>query len=115
MVREVEDAFSANFNELAWMDSTTLARAQDKLAKITNKIGYPDRWRSFEDVVMKKGKYFENQLELSNIAIGRMLEKIGKPVDKNQWYVDTIYLSIYLRYPFALIIDSLINGYYLGT
>jgi putative endopeptidase len=67
------------------MDDTTRQRALGKKAAIVNKIGYPDKWRDYSKLKLKKGDYFGNLLASSRFEFEREANKIGKPVDRTEW------------------------------
>lgn len=86
MIDKVEAAFGATLPELAWMDDATRERARGKLAALTNKIGYPDRWRTY-DFEVKAGDAFGNSLRSAQFEARRDIAKIGDKVDKLEWFM----------------------------
>jgi len=87
MVVNIEKAFEANLAGLAWMDADTKAKALEKLKAIINKIGYPDQLRKYDSLVIKRDAFLPNGLASAAFEKKRDLAKIGKPVDKNEWYM----------------------------
>ena len=85
MVAEIEKAFEANLGTLDWMDAPTKARALEKLRKIYNKIGYPDHWRSYDKLAVDRGSFLDSLLNAEAFEKARVLDKIGKPVDRTEW------------------------------
>jgi putative endopeptidase len=85
LVETIQTAFSNNLPSLEWMDDTTRQRALGKKAAIANKIGYPDKWRDYSKLKIKKGDYFANLLAAGRFEFEREAAKIGKPVDKTEW------------------------------
>jgi len=85
LIHRIEEAFAANLANLAWMDDATRARALTKKDTLTNKIGYPDRWRDYARLAIKKGDYFEAALAARRFEFEFEAAKIGKPVDKKEW------------------------------
>ena len=85
LVESIQSAFAANLPNLAWMDDTTRQRALGKKAAIVNKIGYPDKWRDYSKMKLKKGDYFGNLVASSRFEFEREAAKVGKPVDKTEW------------------------------
>ena len=85
MIGDLESAFSANLPGLAWMDETTRGRAQEKVAALGQKIGYPDEWRDYSSVVVVPGDYFGNTMAANAFEFDRQANKVGKPVDRNEW------------------------------
>ena len=85
LVDNLEKAFEARINKLDWMSNTTKARAKEKLYAFTEKIGYPDKWRDYSKVAVKRDAYFENRLSANKNEYGYSLAKVGKPVDRTEW------------------------------
>ena len=85
MIGRIESAFEANLKGLAWMDDATRARATTKKQTLTNKIGYPDKWRDYSKYEVKAGSYAENVTRGSEFEFHRQVDKIGQPVDKTEW------------------------------
>jgi predicted metalloendopeptidase len=85
LVETIQTAFSNGLPSLEWMDDTTRQRALGKKAAIANKIGYPDKWRDYSKLKIKKGDYFTNLVSSGRFEFEREAAKIGKPVDKTEW------------------------------
>jgi endothelin-converting enzyme/putative endopeptidase len=86
MIAEIERAMEKDLTSLSWMDEPTRKKAFDKLRKINNKIGYPDAWRSY-DALEIGPEYATNALHASAFELRRQLAKIGKPVDRKEWFM----------------------------
>jgi endothelin-converting enzyme/putative endopeptidase len=87
MVAGIEAAQSRNLAQLAWMDAETRAHAEEKLALIANKIGYPDRWRSYDGLTVIRGDHFGNHARAAAFERKRQLARIGRPVDRGEWFI----------------------------
>ncbi len=85
MVNELEGALKTDITELSWMTPETKKQALDKLAHITNKIGYPDKWRDYSTLTIVRGDALGNSLRANEFEFNRQLKKIGEPVDRNEW------------------------------
>ncbi len=85
MTRLVEDAMQEEIERLDWMGPRTKEAALAKLRAVRNKIGYPDRWRDYSQVEVRRGDYFGNVERATVFESRRQLRKIGKPVDKTEW------------------------------
>jgi putative endopeptidase len=85
MTRLVEDAMQEEIQRLDWMGPRTKEAALAKLRAVRNKIGYPDRWRDYSQVEVRRGDYFGNVERATVFESRRQLRKIGKPVDKTEW------------------------------
>jgi putative endopeptidase len=85
MVAGIETSMKVDLDSLAWMDDTTRTRAEDKLAKIVNMIGYPAKWRNYDAVAIDKSSLVGNVERASAFEVKRELLKVGQPVDKEEW------------------------------
>ncbi|HSN21837.1 MAG TPA: M13 family metallopeptidase, partial [Usitatibacter sp.] len=87
MTRRIEDAMRADIESLDWMSPATKREALAKLATLVNKIGYPDKWRDYRAVVVKRGDFFGNVERARRFESRRDLAKIGKPLDRSEWFM----------------------------
>ena len=85
MTRQIEDAMKKDIDSLDWMSGETKKKAQEKLAAIVNKIGYPDQWRDYSAYVVKPGDFAGNVERGNMFEQRRDLAKIGKPLDRSEW------------------------------
>jgi putative endopeptidase len=85
MVKGIEDAFEANLTTLTWMDDATKAKAREKAQKIFDKIGYPEKWKTYDGLVTDRGSYLGNRMRSAAYENARDLKKIGKPLDRTLW------------------------------
>ncbi|WP_296945997.1 M13 family metallopeptidase [uncultured Massilia sp.] len=85
MTRQIEEAMKKDIDELDWMSPDTKAKAQEKLAAIVNKIGYPDKWRDYSSYVVEAGDFAGNVERGNAFEMRRQLAKIGKPLDRSEW------------------------------
>jgi endothelin-converting enzyme/putative endopeptidase len=95
MVRAIEAAMHVRLEKLVWMDDATRRAALEKLAKITNKIAYPDEWRSYEGIGIDRGPYVVQAQRASAFEYRRRLGKIGKPVDRGEWQMSPPSVNAY--------------------
>jgi putative endopeptidase len=85
LVDNLKKAFETRINNLDWMSDSTKAKAKEKLHAFSEKIGYPDKWRDYSNVEVKRGAYFENCLSASKNDYMYGLAKVGQPVDRTEW------------------------------
>jgi endothelin-converting enzyme/putative endopeptidase len=85
MVKQVEDALRRDIQGLDWMTETTKKQALIKLDAIQNKIGYPNKWRDYSTLKIVRGDALGNSLRANAFEVHRQLNKIGKPLDKQEW------------------------------
>ena len=95
MVENLERALSEDIDHLAWMDAETRKKAHEKLSAITNKIGYPDTWRSYDALAVDRGDHLANRLRAAAFEVKRDLAKIGKPLDRTQWQMTPPQVNAY--------------------
>lgn len=95
MIKGIEGAFEGGLAELAWMDDETRARAADKARAITNKIGYPDKWRDYSSLSVAPGQWYQNLSNARAFGARYELDKIGKPVDRGEWYMPPQMVNAY--------------------
>ena len=89
MIANVMQAFDNRIGNLPWMTKATKENAKIKLNKFRVKIGYPDKWKDYSALIVKSpeqgGTYFENSRLYAKWSHIKNIEKLGKPVDKEEW------------------------------
>jgi putative endopeptidase len=85
MVKNLEAALADDLRQLPWMSEATRQQALTKLQAITNKIGYPDKWRDYSALEIDRGPYVVNAIRAATFEFHRDLNKVGKPVDRTEW------------------------------
>ncbi|HTN35554.1 MAG TPA: M13 family metallopeptidase [Arachidicoccus sp.] len=95
LVQNLETAFSNRIQHLDWMSDSTKVIAQTKLKAIIRKIGYPTTWRDYSKVEVDSTKYFENAVSARQNSYNFELSQLGKPVDKNLWYMTPPTINAY--------------------
>ena len=95
LVQGIEGAFERNLAEVSWMDDAARAASRDKLRKIDNKIGYPERWRDYSTMKIGRESLLANLDEAAWFETRRDVAKIGKPVDRNEWAMTPAAVNAY--------------------
>ena len=85
MVNAMEQALGEDIKTLDWMTPETKTKAGEKLTAISNKIGFPDKWRDYGTVTIVRGDLLANAQAARAFEVKRNLNKIGKPLDKAEW------------------------------
>jgi len=85
MVDALEKALGQDLEQLPWMTAETKKQALIKLHAIANKIGYPDHWRDYSSVVIRRDDLVGDTMRAEAFEFQRQLNKIGKPVDRQEW------------------------------
>ncbi|CAN5567813.1 M13 family metallopeptidase [soil metagenome] len=99
LVDNLKTAFEARINKLDWMSDSTKAKAKEKLYAFNQKIGYPDKWRDYSTVAVKRGGYFENQLAATKNEYSYGLAKVGQRVDRTEWHTTPPTVTAYNNPP----------------
>lgn len=87
LVRNLIKAMDARLANLAWMAPETKVKARAKLAAFTPKIGYPSKWRDYSALKVERGDLWGNVMRATEFEYQRQLGKIGKPVDRSEWFM----------------------------
>ena len=95
LVNNLQKAYAARIDKLDWMSDSTKQKAKEKLFAITKKIGYPDKWRDYSNVTVVRDKYFENVVSAAAANYQYQLAKLGKPVDKTEWFTTPSTVTAY--------------------
>ncbi len=85
MVKQIEKAMDEDLSQVDWMTPETKKAAHEKLEKIANKIGYPDKWRDYSKLTIVRGDALGNSQRADQFEFNRQMNKIGRPVDRQEW------------------------------
>ncbi len=85
LVKNLLAAYKADIDTLDWMGPETKQKAKEKLAKFTPKIGYPVKWRDYSALMLAKGDLVGNVIRAQTFEYNRNLNKLGKPIDRDEW------------------------------
>lgn len=85
LVDNLKIALGQRIDKLTWMGDSTKQKAHEKLNKIMVKIGYPDKWRSYDGINIKDQHYLLNTFAGVEYEFNRMLKKLGKEIDRTEW------------------------------
>jgi putative endopeptidase len=95
MTQEIETEMGRDIKDLNWMSDATRQQALEKLHSIVNKIGYPDRWRDYSSVLITPDSFVSDVEQAQHFDHRRDLEKIGKPVDRSEWFMSPPTVNAY--------------------
>ena len=95
MVKRIEDAMGQRIRGLDWMSPETKRQALTKLAGIRNKIGYPNKWRDYSSVTIARDDFAGNVERAHQFETRRDINKIGKPVDHDEWEISAPTVDAY--------------------
>jgi len=85
LVEAIRDAYKDRIGKLTWMSDSTKQKAYQKLARITKKVGYPDKWKDFSALKIDRGPLVLNIQRANQWWRNYNINKLGKPVDRNEW------------------------------
>ena len=85
LIDNLQKAFEKRIDNLDWMSADTKVKAKEKLYTFIKKVGYPDKWRDYSKVVIKKDQYFNNLMSAAENEYNYQVSKVGQPVDKTEW------------------------------
>ena len=85
LVANLREAFRQGIDSLEWMSPATRAQAHDKLSKFTVKIGYPETWRDYSAVTVRRDDLLGNLRRVNLADYERNIGRLGKPVDRTEW------------------------------
>ncbi|MGQ0723363.1 MAG: M13 family metallopeptidase [Candidatus Eiseniibacteriota bacterium] len=88
-------AMGERIDGLTWMSAETKTRAREKLAKFNVKIGYPDEWRNYTRLEVRRGDLVGNARRAIAFEYERQLKKLSRPLDRNEWLMNAQEVNAY--------------------
>ncbi|MDD4050436.1 MAG: M13 family metallopeptidase [candidate division Zixibacteria bacterium] len=95
MIANLKTSLGDRISGLVWMSQATKAKALEKLSAMTSKIGYPDKWRDYTALDIKRDSYVDNIRRARAFRMQYELAKIGKPVDRTEWFMNPQTVNAY--------------------
>ena len=87
LVENMRTAYGQRIDQLSWMSAETKVAAREKLATFRPKIGYPDRWRDYSALEVRANDAFGNSKRQQLFDWNHDLERLGRPTDKDEWFM----------------------------
>ena len=87
MLHYLSEAYADSIRKLEWMSDTTKQKALEKLSKFTPKVGYPDEWRDYSSLQVAGDDLVGNIRSAREFNHYRNVDKLGKPIDRNEWFM----------------------------
>jgi putative endopeptidase len=100
LVNNIQQTYKERIENLTWMSDTTKQKAIVKLNAFAKKIGYPDKWKDYSSVDINKNNFIQNLKNTGHFAYQFMINKIGKPVDRSEWFMTPPTIDAYYN-PYA--------------
>ncbi len=85
LVNNLVKAYEIRINNLDWMGAETKQKALDKLHAFNPKIGYPDKWKTYDGLEISRASFFQNLKNTGEWEYSEMIDQLGKPVDRTKW------------------------------
>lgn len=85
LVNNLQGTFNSRIKKLDWMSEATKQRAAGKLNAFVKKIGFPDKWKNYETIVIRRDDFYGNLQRCSQWQYNENISRLGKPVDKTEW------------------------------
>lgn len=104
LVNNLQKVYEERIKKLDWMSAETKKKAQEKLNAFIKKIGYTDKWKKYDDVEIAKNTYFANLQLAEKHAYKEMMSKLGKDVDKTEWFMTPPTVNAYYNPAFNEIV-----------
>ena len=96
LVKNLQTALGQHIDALDWMSAETKAKAHEKLATFTVKIGYPDKWKDYSSLAINPAySYWDNIKQASAWYTADNISKLGKEVDRDEWHMTPQYVNAY--------------------
>ncbi|MBT2188386.1 M13 family metallopeptidase [Sphingobium nicotianae] len=95
LVKNIIAAMGKRIDGLTWMSAQAKARAHQKLANFTPKIGYPDKWRDYTGYEVKRDDLFGNAIRSNQFDYAYMIGKLGQPIYRWEWQMTPMEINAY--------------------
>ncbi len=104
LVHNLQKAYELKIKEATWMSDTTKEKAIDKLNSMTLKIGYPDKWKDYSGIDISRSSIINNIERINEWLYDYDINKLGKPVDKTEWFMTPPTVNAYYNPSFNEIV-----------
>lgn len=99
LVDNLKLAFADQIKGLEWMSEDTKKQALEKLSKFHTKIGYPDEWKDYSQLEIKRSDLLHNYKRSNIVEYHRMIDKLGNPIDRGEWFMTPQTVNAYYNPP----------------
>jgi putative endopeptidase len=118
LVGNLIEAYRRSITDLDWMTEETKESALTKLAKFRSHIGYPTKWRDYSSLVISRDDLIGNVMRVADFEVNRALNKIGQPIDREEWLMTPQTVNAYYHplkneivFPAAILQPPFFNEY----
>jgi len=95
LVNNLKESLKERIQNLTWMDKDTKAQALAKLEVMNVKIGYPNKWKDYSKLEVSRESFVKNVMNSDKFEFAYMMNKVGKPVDKQEWHMTPQTINAY--------------------
>lgn len=95
LVDNIISTYAERLQQVDWMSDSTRQKAVQKLHAIVKKIGYPDKWKDYSSIHIVRDDIIANLKATANYSYKRNINKIGKPVDRSEWFMTPPTINAY--------------------
>ncbi|MDP4285551.1 MAG: M13 family metallopeptidase [Bacteroidota bacterium] len=95
LVNNIQQTYKERIDSFKWMSDLTKQKAIGKLNAFAKKIGYPDKWKDYSSVDISRNDFIQNLKNTGHFAYQYMINKIGKPVDRSEWFMTPPTINAY--------------------
>ncbi len=99
LVENLRESYAERIKQLDWMSPATKEEALKKLSRFVAKIGYPDKWKDYSKLVIKKDDLVGNYRRSNVVEYEREISKLGKPIDRDEWHMTPQTVNAYYNPP----------------
>jgi putative endopeptidase len=97
LVENLKNVFRDHLEKVSWMTEPTRAKALAKFARFTQKIGYPDKFRDYSSIDIKRDDYLGNVRRAAAFEVHREAARVGQPVDRTEWHMTPPTVNAYFN------------------
>jgi putative endopeptidase len=118
LVANLIEAYRRSITDLDWMTEETKESALTKLAKFRSHIGFPTKWRDYSSLMISRDDLIGNVMRVADFEVNRALNKIGQPIDREEWLMTPQTVNAYYHplkneivFPAAILRPPFFNEY----
>jgi len=118
LVANLIEAYRRSITDLDWMTEETKESALTKLAKFRSHIGFPTKWRDYSSLMISRDDLIGNVMRVADFEVNRALNKIGQPIDREEWLMTPQTVNAYYHplkneivFPAAILQPPFFNEY----
>lgn len=98
VVDDLFRAYEARIKNLDWMGAATKKKAILKLRQMTQKLGYPNKWKTYRGLIIRADEYVGNSMRISAYEHRRATKRLLKPVDRKEWFMPPQMVNAYCSF-----------------